>query len=192
MKNIQERAAQIVKQLLDETASEPDVQLLRIISDFNSRRLAILHKLLELIRENPAYRGLANMIGDIISKQRVGEGMWDRMKGQFGDWRVKRYAQTLRNELQAALQQIAQTFGMPQRENVVIQLIRDNAVRDAQLSPDTIAKFDQFVNTYRMLIETLDLINTTPPPKADIMPGGSLGGTGDSTAIGGGGATGGV
>jgi hypothetical protein len=32
----------------------------------------------------------------------------------------------------------------------------------------------------------------TPRAKADIMPGGSLGGTGDSTAIGGGGSAGGV
>ena len=37
-----------------------------------------------------------------------------------------------------------------------------------------------------------DELKVKVPPKADIMPGGSLGGTGDSTAIGGGGSSGGV
>ena len=160
-----------MKTLIKEAAAEQDVTMLKILNKYERRKMLVLSKLQEQLQKyvhsNPAYKGLLNMISDIISKQRLGEGFWSAAKDKLSqyrdkwkDYQVRNYASAFRKEYSKMIEEIGEDFGLPKSENVIVQLVKDNAIKDRPLRPEVIQKVVESIKMYFTLIETLDQIDT--------------------------------
>jgi hypothetical protein len=161
---------------LNESATEQDVTMLKILDKYNQRKFVVFTKLQEQlqksVQDNPAYQNLLNMLNDLISKQRMTEGWWDaakskvgQLKGQWKDYQLKSYANAFKKEYQSFVEEVGKAFGMPESHNVIIQLIKNNAIPNRSLLPETIRKFVELLKTYYTMIDTLSQINTGQQPK---------------------------